>query len=54
MVVVAQHAGANLAFMLLGAGEGTAIIHNPDYDFSDALIAPGVRIFAAIVDEILG
>ncbi len=47
-------AGANLAFMLLGAGEGTATIHNPDYDFPDALITPGVRIFAAIVDEILG
>lgn len=45
---------ARLAFMLLGAGQGAATIHNPDYDFPDSLIAPGVGIFSAIVSEILG
>jgi len=45
---------AALAFLLLGAGEACPALHNPDYDFPDALIPTGVAIFAAIVDEVLG
>ncbi|TDE33925.1 amidohydrolase [Antarcticimicrobium sediminis] len=47
-------AGAELAFLLLGAGEGRPALHNPDYDFPDELIPTGAAIFTAIVDEILG
>ena len=43
-----------LAFLLLGSGETHPALHNPDYDFPDALIPTGAAIFAAITDEILG
>ncbi|MBZ4022284.1 peptidase M20 [Rhodobacter sp. TJ_12] len=33
------------AMLLLGAGEACPPLHAPDYDFPDALIAPGVRLF---------
>lgn len=33
------------AMMLLGAGPNCPALHNPDYDFPDALIAIGVRVF---------
>lgn len=38
----------------LGAGESHPNLHNPDYDFPDALILPGVRMFAAIRNDLLG
>ena len=38
----------------LGAGENTAALHNPDYDFPDALIETGVRVFADLVQTTLG
>ncbi|GAA6203163.1 amidohydrolase [Aquicoccus sp. SU-CL01552] len=43
-----------LAFLLLGSGEDHPALHNPDYDFPDALIPPGAAIFAAIIGEVLG
>lgn len=46
--------GAELAFLLLGAGERHPALHNPDYDFPDALIPAGAAIYSAILDEILG
>lgn len=36
----------------LGSGENTPALHNPDYDFSDALIETGVRIFSGIIDQL--
>ena len=43
-----------LAMLMLGAGEGHAALHNPDYDFPDGLIGPGVAIFAQVLRDILG
>ena len=40
--------------LCLGAGETQPALHNPDYDFPDALIPVGVSIFAQIAREILG
>jgi amidohydrolase len=37
----------------LGAGEGQPALHNPDYDFPDALIPHGVAIFEAAVRQFL-
>jgi metal-dependent amidase/aminoacylase/carboxypeptidase family protein len=37
------------AIFLLGAGEDCAPVHSPDYDFPDALIAPGLRMFSQLV-----
>ena len=47
-----HHAGT--AMFLLGAGEGCASLHNPDYDFPDALIPTGVAIFDRIRAGLLG
>lgn len=44
---------AKSAMFLLGAGEGHAGLHNPDYDFPDDLIAPGVRIFDRVARDLL-
>lgn len=35
----------------LGAGEASAQLHNPDYDFPDELIGHGVRLFRALLDQ---
>ena len=45
---------AKSAMVCLGAGEGYPRLHNPDYDFPDALIAPGVAIFAAVIRNLSG
>ena len=45
----ADHAPA--AMFLLGAGETCPALHNPDYDFPDALIATGARLFAACLQR---
>lgn len=42
------------AMVFLGAGEDHAALHNPDYDFPDNLIAPGVAVFASVTKQILG
>ena len=45
---------AKAAMMLLGAGEDGPALHNPDYDFPDALIAPGAGAFIrCLADQLL-
>lgn len=41
------------AMLFLGAGERHPALHNPDYDFPDALIPLGVAIFAQIARDLL-
>jgi metal-dependent amidase/aminoacylase/carboxypeptidase family protein len=38
----------------LGSGSGQPALHAPDYVFPDAIIDPGVAVFSALVDGILG
>lgn len=45
---------AKSAMVCLGAGEHHPRLHAPDYDFPDALIAPGARIFERVILDILG
>lgn len=42
------------AMLFLGAGQSHPALHNPDYDFPDALISPSVAIFHHITLELLG
>lgn len=42
------------AMLLLGAGAATPVLHHPAYDFPDALIGPGARIFLRCLAETLG
>lgn len=44
---------AKSAMFFLGAGETHPALHNPDYDFPDALIPIGARIFLRIAQDIL-
>jgi amidohydrolase len=46
--------GAELCMILLGAGMDVAALHNPDYDFPDALIPLGARLFHHVMAEVLG
>ena len=46
--------GAPSAMFFLGAGERHPSLHNPDYDFPDALIEPGARVFLRVVRTMLG
>ncbi len=46
--------GARAAMLYIGAGEGCAQLHNPDYDFPDALLPVVTDQFCAILDRILG
>jgi amidohydrolase len=39
---------------MLGAGEDTPALHSPDYDFPDALIGTGIKLFESIVRKQLG
>jgi amidohydrolase len=41
------------AMFALGAGEKSAPLHSPDYDFPEALIEPGLKVFWNIVDRLL-
>lgn len=45
---------ARSAMFLLGAGETTAALHNPDYDFPNDLISRGVTIFDQIRRDVVG
>lgn len=45
---------ARSAMFLLGAGTDRPALHNPDYDFPDALIATGTRIFHRTLRDLLG
>ncbi len=42
------------AMLFLGAGESHAALHNPDYDFPDALIPVGAGIFHQVLRDLLG
>ena len=42
------------ALFLLGAGEKSPGLHNPDYDFPDALIGIGARVFLRVLRDIAG
>ena len=46
--------GTRAAMLFLGAGENHPALHNPDYDFPDALIGPAVAIFHRIARDLLG
>lgn len=41
------------AMLFLGSGETHPALHNPDYDFPDALIAVGARIFLRIAGDLI-
>jgi metal-dependent amidase/aminoacylase/carboxypeptidase family protein len=42
------------AMFLLGSGERSPALHNPDYDFPDTIIPAGVAIFDRIRRDLLG
>ncbi len=42
------------ALFLLGSGEDSPPLHSYHFDFDDRLIPPGVEIFLALADDILG
>lgn len=46
--------GAKSAMFILGSGEATANLHNPDFDFPDDTIAPGARAFMRTLRNLLG
>ena len=41
------------AMFWLGAGQDMAQLHNPDYDFPDAIIPVGTAVFSAVFDAVL-
>ncbi|WP_170358216.1 amidohydrolase [Ruegeria arenilitoris] len=45
---------AKAAMFWLGSGVGHPQLHNPDYDFPDALIPVGTGIFVAAIQQVLG
>jgi metal-dependent amidase/aminoacylase/carboxypeptidase family protein len=45
--------GAKSTLLYVGAGEAHPQLHNPDYDFPDALLPIMVRLFRAIMDHLL-
>jgi len=47
-------AHAPAAMFFLGSGENHPRLHNPDYDFPDALIGIGARVFMRVARNILG
>lgn len=47
-------AGTRSAMLFLGAGQNHPALHNPDYDFPDALIVQSVAIFHHIARNLLG
>ncbi len=46
--------GAKSAMFWLGAGRDHPQLHNPDYDFPDALIPIGTGVFLAAIQQVLG
>lgn len=44
---------AKAAMFWLGSGEDQPQLHNPDYDFPDAAIPVGTRVFTEVIDSIL-
>lgn len=49
-----QIAGAEAAMIFLGSGVDHPQLHNPDFDFPDALLPVGVRLFGRLIDQHLG
>ena len=49
--VLLQHCPG--AFLWLGNGPQSAPLHNPAYDFNDALIEPGVRLWKTVIQHAL-
>lgn len=45
---------AKSAMIFLGVGKVHPMLHNPDYDFPDALIPIGARIFDRVLRDLLG
>ncbi|MBE1282294.1 MAG: amidohydrolase [Rhodobacteraceae bacterium] len=45
---------AQAAMFWLGAGTGLPQLHNPDYDFPDALIPTGAAVFETALRQVLG
>ncbi|WP_426034607.1 amidohydrolase [Cypionkella sp. TWP1-2-1b2] len=46
--------GTRSAMVFLGVGQDHPALHNPDYDFPDALIPLGVQIFHRVMCDLLG
>jgi amidohydrolase len=46
--------GAKAAMLYIGSGKDMPQLHNPDYDFPDALLPVAINQFCAIVDSLLG
>ncbi len=46
--------GVQSAMLFIGSGEDQPQLHNPDFDFPDALIPAGVSLLSLIADRILG
>ena len=46
--------GAKATLLYVGAGEAYPQLHNPDYDFPDALIPLVTDLFSGIIEDILG
>lgn len=46
--------GAAAAMVFLGAGNAQPPLHAPDYDFPDALIPIGSRLFLSVIGDMLG
>lgn len=49
-----SRAGAKSAMFRLGSGVDTPNLHNPDYQFPDEIIEPGVRLFHQVARDLLG
>jgi amidohydrolase len=47
-------ASGKCALFVLGAGEDRPRLHNPDYDFPDEIIAPGIAMFERIARGLCG
>lgn len=47
-------AGTKGAMLFLGVGQTHPALHNPDYDFPDALIPLGARLFHRVLTDITG
>ena len=43
----------NGAFFGLGAGENTAALHHPDYDFPDKLIKTGIELYMSLLNQLI-
>lgn len=47
-------AEARAAMVVIGAGDDVAMLHNPDYDFPDDLIAVGARVLLGAARRLVG